>query len=377
MTKKEAIARRRYFHQHPELSGAEFETARYIRTFLKEKTPSASIHTVGETGVLAVFSGTEEKQRVLLRCELDALPIQEVNSMDYVSVHSGVSHKCGHDGHMTILLYVASVLESNPPKGDVYLLFQPAEENGEGAKKIIADPLFLEKCLPDRVFALHNVPGEPMHRVLVKKGVFTPAVISANIHFHGKTAHAAEPHMGQNPMSILPSLLERVEQLQRPTTESNATSIITPIYCHIGTRNFGIAAGSGSMGLTFRTGDNAQMHGLQARFMELIEDLGEAHQIDIELEWTEAFSSIVNETSCVDEIQLSAEQLGLSFETKSEPFPWGEDFGLFTEAYQGAMFGLGAGVDTPALHNPDYDFPDELIQTGASMFLKIIEVSQQ
>lgn len=160
---------RKELHQHPEVSGKEIETSRRILSFLENYQPAELITELGTTGVMAIYKGKKAGKTVLFRCELDALPTEETNDFEHRSLNNGVSHKCGHDGHMAILCGLAAELHQNKPKsGTVVLLFQPAEEDGSGAQKVLLDPKFAT-IQPDYVFALHNLPGFPRHQIVVKK----------------------------------------------------------------------------------------------------------------------------------------------------------------------------------------------------------------
>lgn len=371
------IETRKFLHRQPEVSGSEFKTSLFVKNFFEKHGKNADIRKIGDTSLLISFKGVPHLKSVLLRCELDALPIRETNLFEHRSINEGVSHKCGHDGHMAILLMVGKSLQDNPPKGDVHLLFQSAEENGEGAKKVISDRLFLQICQPDFCFALHNIPGEEANTVLIKKGLFTPSVISADLLIMGTTSHAAEPQNGLNPSYLIAKLILESERLQETDSSSKDFKLITPIYTETGSRDFGVSAGKGRVGFTLRTFSNLAMNSLRREFAELAQKLGEEHGMSIEINWLEEFSSISNSTQCSNFIGEAAEALNLNVLQKREAFPWGEDFGLFTEKYEGAMFGLGAGIKTPALHNPDYDFPDQILDAGSSMFLKLIELVQK
>lgn len=182
------IALRRHLHAHPELSNEEHDTTKEIRSRLQALSNPPELISLGGTGFAAVFrpsdaeeghpkdSNPADAKKILLRFELDALPITEVNSFDHKSVHDNVSHKCGHDGHMTILFGVAQWLSEHLPKdGEAILLFQSAEETGDGAKEAIEHANF-SRLNPDRVIALHNLPGRPMHHVFLRNGTITPSI---------------------------------------------------------------------------------------------------------------------------------------------------------------------------------------------------------
>ena len=157
---------RRELHQFPELSGYEEGTATRICKFIRNFSDARVVEGLGGCGLALVHTFSDEGPTVMIRCELDALPIHEVNSFEHRSTVNGVSHKCGHDGHMAIVVGLAWWLsEQSFKRGQVILLFQPAEETGQGAASVIADPKY-EKLQPDYVFALHNIPGEPLHTVI-------------------------------------------------------------------------------------------------------------------------------------------------------------------------------------------------------------------
>ncbi len=168
----ELIKLRKDLHCNPELSGKEKNTSAKIKNFISQFNPDEVISNIGGNGIAFIFKGKEEGKTILFRSELDALPISEQNDFEYKSSVENVSHKCGHDGHMTILSGLASLLKNKKPdRGKVVLLFQPAEETGEGAAKVLEDKKF-EQINPDYVFALHNLPGYPAGSVVIKNGNF-------------------------------------------------------------------------------------------------------------------------------------------------------------------------------------------------------------
>ena len=372
-TLQKLVQLRHSLHQNPELSGLEFKTAQRIITFLKDFKPSEIIHPVGQTGIIAVFKGKNEGPKTLIRCELDALPIQEINSFTHKSTIDGVSHKCGHDGHMAILCGVASLLsEANNFNGTVYLLFQPAEEDGEGAKKIINDSLF-QNIKPDFVFALHNLPGYPLGQIVLKNGTFSCAVNSMLISLSGKTSHAAEPENGINPAMAISEIITQFNEKIQPDISKNTFCLITPIFINLGKKAYGVSAGFGEIHFTIRSNSNKNMDKIETELMTLANEIAQKHQLIPEISWTQQFRANENNPEAVSIIKKAAESNGFDLFEKETPFSWGEDFGLFTEHFPGAMFGLGAGEKVPSLHNPDYDFPDELIPVGAKMFYEIIK----
>lgn len=366
----ELIQFRRELHANPEISGEEKETSRRITEFLKNH--GISYTRCGKYGVIATFNGSKEGETTLIRADSDGLPIQEVNQFEHRSTADGKSHKCGHDGHTTILLATALLLHQNEIKsGRVLLLWQPSEENGEGAEEMLSQPE-LESLELTRAVALHNLPGFPLSTVVTKSGPFTAAVKSLIIKLDGKTAHAAEPENGINPALGISKILQACIIRTRNVPENPHFFLITPVYVNMGDTAYGISAGQGEVHLTIRSWTNQVFEKETQELLQAIKAIGEEEKLKITTSWTQEFHANENHPAVVDQVIKAAKQLDLNLIQRSEPFKWGEDFGLFTDRYPGAMFGIGAGESTPALHNPDYDFPDELIETGSSLFYQLI-----
>ncbi|MDX1684538.1 MAG: amidohydrolase [Saprospiraceae bacterium] len=365
----ELEALRKEIHAHPEISGEEEQTAKRILEQL-EKVDDIEVHSgVGGNGIIAVYDTGKEGPIVLLRAELDALPIDEVNDFEYRSKYEDKSHKCGHDGHMVILLGLVRTIVENPPKkGKIYFLWQPAEENGEGAKAVISDEAFSRLDQPDYVLALHNLPGYVKHKVVLRHEVFSASVKSIIIKFKGKTSHAAEPEYGKNPAWPIWKILKLANDLSNNDMSRDDFCVITPIYIKLGDIAYGISAGKGDLRLTIRTWDVKHMTKYSEQLEKGIDEICSDYEIDYKTSWTQEFASNRNNPEVVDVIESVAREFGYEMKERQYPFKWGEDFGLFTQKFKGAMFGLGSGEDTPALHNPDYDFPDELIKSGVELF---------
>ena len=197
---------RQHLHQYPEVSGNEYETYKYLYNLL-ERVYADRIETVADTGLLVTFKGRSPGKNILFRGDTDALPIHEVNNIEYRSVTDGVAHKCGHDGHSTIMYGLCRFYGQNrPDEGDVYILFQPAEENGRGARGVV-DSGGLDDKEINFVFALHNVPSYPLNTIVCREGSFTPGVTTLIAYFEGHTAHAAEPWKINTPAAITTSSL--------------------------------------------------------------------------------------------------------------------------------------------------------------------------
>lgn len=367
------LALRHDLHQHPEVAGQEAQTARRIVDFVNQYAPSEIIENLGGHGVAAVYTFGAGGPTVLFRCELDALPIQEINPFAHRSLTAGVSHKCGHDGHMTIVAGLAPWLsQCTFGSGTVILLFQPAEETGKGAEAVVNDPRFV-RLRPDYVFALHNVPGFPMHQLLWQPAQYSATVQSIAISLFGKESHAAEPENGVNPARAIAELIQSFNQFAQPDKTSPDFTLITPVHVLMGQKQYGISAGYGELHLTLRTWRTSRMAEVATAMSECLAIICDLHGLRCETDWFDYFPATVNDDFCNGVVVQVALDNGLSTAQQPTPFKFGDDFGWFTQRYPGAMFGLGAGEDTPALHNPDYDFPDELIATGVNLFQRITE----
>jgi amidohydrolase len=371
MTTEELTKIRKHLHKHPELSGDEYNTQAFVKTQLKE-LGIKEVLEVGKTGLAVFFRSKNPGKKVMLRADMDALPIKETNTFEYKSIYPEVSHKCGHDGHTTIMLGLAAQLHKQENScGEVCLIFQPAEENGRGAQQILSDENFDFDA--DMVFALHNVPAYPKHTIVCRKGSFTPAVKSVIFKLNGKTSHAAEPEKGINPGLAIAEILHLSKTLTVDNLDRDDFALITMVHVNMGEKAYGISAGYGEVHFTIRTWTNNVMDNLTDRLLDSANSIADKHLLEISEEWLEVFEANENDEAAVEIVKASAQELGLEYEDRKTPFKWGEDFGLYTQKYRGLMFGLGAGLDCPALHNPDYDYPDEITKTGIDMFNSILK----
>lgn len=372
---EDAVALRRHLHKHPEISCEEKETSGLLKQKIETECNPDQLIVFDHFGLAAIYEGETEGKTIMIRGDFDALPIQEINDFEHKSIYDGVSHKCGHDGHASILYALARRFATNrPERGKVILLFQPAEENGEGAKGIINDPKFDFK--PDYVVALHNLPGYEKHTIVWKKGTFTAAANSLIIKLFGKTSHAAEPELGVNPALAMSEITRKILAFNVEDLNDPEFRIATPIYTTMGEKSYGVSAGYGELHFTLRAWDNEVIQGFEERCEALAHEVGKAHGLNVKTSWTQSFFANCNDHDIIDAVKKVAGDLDLKSEERKSPFKWGEDFGIFTEKFPGAMFGIGSGVDCPALHNPDYDFPDEILETAVNVFHGITRALQ-
>ncbi|MFO7879836.1 MAG: amidohydrolase [Bacteroidota bacterium] len=363
---------RRELHKYPDVSGEEKETAGRMIGFFKQYNPDRIIENIGTYGLAVIFDSKKPGPVTMFRSELDALPIGEINTFAHKSVYNGKGHKCGHDGHMVMVAGLAALLKDNPPKkGKVILMYQPEEETGTGAVKMLKDNKFRD-LKPDFMFSLHNLPGVELGEVKCKPGVFASASVGMIVRMKGKTSHAAEPENGNSPALAMASLVQEMETLTKKLTLRDF-SLVTTIHARLGEIAFGTTPGYAEVMATLRAYRNEDLDKLKSAAEQKMKDITAPRQLEAEIEWVEEFSSTVNQNETVDAIKQAAKENELKYTEMQQPYRWSEDFGYFLQEYPGAMFGLGSGANQPQLHNPDYDFPDDLIPKGTGMFFSIMK----
>ena len=363
---------RRFLHRFPEVSREEAETARHVVAALAALKPDQVVTGLGGHGVAAVFEGAEVGPSVLFRSEIDALPIQELSNVAHRSTIPGKGHLCGHDGHTTILMGLARLLaRKRPAKGRVILMFQPAEEDGSGAAAVTADPAFAP-LRPDWAFSLHNMPGLAFGRSRLKSGVVNCASVGMKIALSGKTSHASEPEKGVSPGLALAQIIPALGALGPGGVLSDAFRLATVTYMRMGEPAFGITPGYAEIWVTLRTTRDDRMAALRAAAEALARDAAQAARLTVAFSYHDDFAASVNDPEATAIMEHVMESLGMAYDDSDLPMRASEDFGRFGHGgTRSAMMFLGAGVETPALHNPDYDFPDILIPVGVQLFHRI------
>ncbi len=362
---------RRELHRYPELSGEEVETARKIAAALKPMAPTRIVTGLGGHGVAAVFDSCEDGPTVLFRAELDALPIEELNDIEWSSKISGKSHVCGHDGHMTMLLALGRMISRQPvARGRVILMFQPAEEDGSGAKAVVTDPAY-QAIQADWAFAIHIEPGRPFGYVSTCAGLINCASMGLKITLSGKTAHAADPEDGISPALAIAELIPSLDALGQGGSLDDDFRLVTITHVNIGEPSFGIAPGQGAIFATLRTAGDVGMDRLETMARTLTIAAAEKHGLRVDFEVHDNFAASINDPNAYAVATRAMDAIGVTYGDAGVPMRASEDFGVFGWDAKAAMLCLGPGEDYAALHNPDYDFPDDLIPIGSAIFERI------
>ncbi len=364
---------RHQLHQYPDLSGDEAATAKRIISFLENYHPDQVLTGLGGNGIAAIFKGKEEGPTVMFRSELDALPIQETNDIDYRSRQNGISHKCGHDGHMSMVAGIAPLINEHPLQhGTIILLFQPAEESGQGASWLLKDQRFTA-LKPDYIFGLHNVPGYPLGQVLSTPDVFAAASKGMINRFKGKPSHAAHPEGGINPAFAISEIVNELNQFTNDPTLFRDFVLATIIHLNVGEVAFGTSPGEGALMLTLRSFRDDDMEVLRSGIERIIDAKAKHHQLKFNWQFTEEFPVTNNTTETYNLVKDASLNADLNFKEIQTPFRWSEDFGNYSKLAKTGFWGLGSGIHQPQLHHEHFDFPDELIPYGITIYSSIID----
>ena len=374
----EMIAIRHYLHANPELSLEEFKTSDLVAKQL-ESWGYKVTRGIGTTGVVGSLKKGDSNKSIGLRADMDALPIFEETNLPWASTVPGKMHACGHDGHTTILLAAAKYIASNACEfnGTVHLIFQPAEEAIGGADLMIKDGLF-DRFPCDRVFALHNMPGLPTGKLGFYSGNFMASADTVKITIKGYGGHGAYPHRTVDPIVTGAALITALQTIVSRNVTPGETAIVT-----VGTFQSGIASNvipdTAVMELTVRAMKPEIRDLLIKRIEELADFTAKSFGASCEVEVYDSYPVLIN-----DDAQTAfARELAVEFFGKDAvldkvlPSTGSEDFAFMLQERPGSYFLLGNGEKGDKggcmVHNPGYDFNDDIISTGASFFSRLVQ----
>ena len=367
---------RRDLHAHPELRFEEHRTADVVARELEE-LGYAVLRGLGGTGVVASLPGANPARGIVLRADLDALPIHEVNDFAHASGADGIMHACGHDGHTVMLLGAARVLKELPQlPGTVHFVFQPGEEGGAGARKMIDDGLF-EQCPTEAVFGMHNWPGLPAGHFGLRTGPIMAAGSRFSITVTGKGAHAAQPHQGLDPIPLACSMVLQCQTIAARHKDPVDPAVISVCMFHAGNTD-NVIPDSAELRGTIRTLSSALQLKLQRDIQRMCEGLASAYGAQVEVRFFQYYPATINtqaETAlCTLVIRdtFGHERLHTDIPANMTS----EDFGFMLEERPGAYVLIGnapVGMSSPALHNPKYDFNDEIIPAGVRYWVALAQ----
>ncbi|MBQ3575236.1 MAG: M20/M25/M40 family metallo-hydrolase [Clostridia bacterium] len=355
--KAKAVQLRKELHAMAEISLHELNTRAHIEKFLRENT-TLDIHI--ENGWLWAMHREENAGKTIgFRADFDA-----------VSTVNGAEHLCGHDGHAAALCAFALEIEGKAYGKNICLIFQHAEETGEGGA---ACAELIGRIEIDEIYGCHSLPGYPFGEICLKKGSFACASRGLILKMKGKSAHAAYPENGRNPAPALCELAVRLNEFTDPAAyEGMVMATLIGIRC--GEKAFGMAASDGELYLTLRAHLNRDLEAMEAKIIAFLREKAEKGGFEFGFEHIDAFPGTENADSGVEKVEKAAEKAGYRLYSLEEPMRWSEDFGWYLMKCPGAYFGIGAGEDYPALHTPEFEYRDELIEKTVSMFENIAEL---
>ncbi|MEM6972641.1 MAG: M20 aminoacylase family protein [Pseudomonadota bacterium] len=375
----ELTAWRRDFHRHPELGYEETRTASVVAEKLRAFGLDAVATGVGRTGVIGTLhgaggAGAGAERAIMIRADMDALPISEATGAEHASTRPGVMHACGHDGHTTMLLGAAKRLaETRAFEGTVHFCFQPAEEGGAGAKAMMEDGLF-DRFPVSRIFGLHNWPGLPVGQFALKDGPVFAGAAEINIHIRGQGGHAAFPHHTTDIVVATGALIQALQGVVSRRVDANATAVLSICEVKAGDAHNVLPSEALLRGTTraFDKGVGERMH---AEIARIAEGVGTAHGVEITVEKGDnPYPPMFNDTDVTDFAEGAMRQtFGDAFVTRGHPLAMvGEDFAFMSEFVPGCYLLCGNG-DTAALHHPAYDFDDSALTAGVALWSGIVE----
>ena len=398
---------RRTLHQHPELSMQEKETMKILQTFLQKNT-SLEIHIRdGWFYALKKSSGSlpsnghntelNKTAPIAFRADMDGLPIPESIRLPYESQNEGISHKCGHDGHCAILCGLALELDNRETNRDVYLIFQPGEEIGAGAKRCAE--LIREKGITE-IYAMHNLGGYPEGSLVYRRGLTQPASEGLRICLTGKTSHASAPEKGNNPAGAVASIVQyalraadsaenSAHGISEPSSQTPEHDLMATVksgtldspmrLCTItgirlGDGDFGISPGEGEVCMTLRAEVEEEMLAMEQSIISFASQVAAAAGLQMTYSIHDYFPETCNHDDCLDRVLYAAQENKIPAMSMRELWRASEDFGHYLKICPGAMFYIGNGEDYPPLHTAEYDFNDRIIETAVNMFMRIAGV---
>lgn len=372
---------RRAIHRHPELAFEEHQTAALVADNLRSWGYAVE-QGIGGTGVVGTLVRGNGKKRLGLRADMDALPIQETSGVAWRSELPGMMHACGHDGHTAMLLAAARHLaERGDFSGTLHLIFQPGEEGGGGALRMMEDGLF-ERYPCDAIFAMHNMPGIPQGNLVLRQGATMASSDYATVHLHGLGGHGAMPHLACDPVVAAASIVMALQTIVSRNVDPQLTAVVTVGAIQAGQANNVIAA-QARLEISVRALDPQVRKMLEQKVKAIVTAQAQSFGVQAEIDWRPGYAVLVNtekETNIARQVAL--ELMGPDRVTLQGPALTGsEDFAFMLERVPGSYLLIGNGDATHGgvaahacmVHNPGYDFNDSNIPVGSAYWVLLAE----
>jgi hippurate hydrolase len=361
---------RRSFHRDPEVGFNEVRTKAKVAQQLRAL--GAEVHEgIGVVGVLRSGGGN---RTIGLRADMDALPIRESSSHDYVSQNDGVMHACGHDGHMTMLLGATEILANEPDfDGKVVFIFQPNEEHGLGARAMI-DGGLLEQFPLDEVYAIHNLPGAPLGELSTRVGQICASESLFEIEIKGQGGHASMPHVGVDAITVGSEIVQALQTIvSRKLAPSCGAVVSVTEFLTNGQRN--VLPGSATLKGDVRARLPQDRQDVERFMRQIVDGIAAAHGVVATVTFNTEFIETMNAPGPTEAVVQAARNAGLDVIPDRPPMSFSEDFAHFCAAVPGCFLLLGNGTEGPCsqpLHAADYDFNDALLPIGAAFWAQLV-----
>lgn len=372
---------RRTIHAHPELAYEETHTSQLVTQQL-EAWGIPVIRGLGGTGVVGVIRAGSSSRAVGLRADMDALPLQEHNQFAHRSQHDGKMHACGHDGHTAMLLGAAHYLAQHRDfDGTVYVIFQPAEEGRGGAKAMMDDGLF-EQCPMEAIFGMHNWPGMRAGTMGVVPGPMMASSNEFELTIHGKGSHAAQPHRAIDPVMVAVQIAQSWQTIVSRNVSPLDSGVLSITQIHTGSAT-NIIPDSASMIGTVRTFTLPVLDLIEQRMREIADHTAAAFGARVEFSFSRNYPPLINHRPETEfALNVMADVVGTEGALSDiEPTMGSEDFAFMLQEKPGCYVFIGNGDGTHRdhghglgpcnLHNPSYDFNDDLLPVGASYWVQL------
>ena len=368
---EEFVLLRRDLHRHPELAFNEKRTSALVAERLAACGYEVS-EGFGGTGVVGVLRKGNGSKRLALRADMDALPIGEKTGVDYSSQNAGVMHACGHDGHTAILLSAAKAVSERDFSGTLILIFQPAEEIGAGARRLISEGLF-DRFPVDAIFGLHNWPGEPLGQFGFVSGPAMAAIDRPIVRIVGHGGHGASPHETVDPVVAACNIVLALQTIISRNIDSREAAVISVGSIHGGEAS-NVIPDSVELRLTVRSFDPSVRDQLEERITELVRFQARSYGASAEIDYMRGFPALINhpvETSLAQDVALSV--FGKeNVVSNLKPRMASEDFAHYLQARPGCFLFVGNGESAP-LHSARYDFNDAVIGPAATLWVNLAQ----
>ena len=365
---------RHHLHAHPELGFEELETADFVSKRLKDW--GLEVHqNVGITGVIGILKKGDSQRSIALRADMDALPIEELNDLEYRSKNAGTMHACGHDGHTTMLLGAAKHLAENVDfDGTVIFIFQPNEENGKGSLAMIDDGLF-ERVKIDQVYGMHNIPGMPLGCFETRPGTLCASESLFEINISGQGGHAAMPHKGVDAILVGSHIVNALQSIiSRKIDPAQSAVISVTEFITDGRRN--VLPGHALLKGDVRAMNPQTRQLINEKMRQVIEGIAAAHDVEVTFSFESVFIEVINDADATQKAVNAALAISDQVNADAPEKTFSEDFAHFATKQPGCFMLMGNGVDgsyAQPLHAADYNFNDDALAHGVQFWVSLVK----